>query len=152
MFLAYNNGISATADHIELDETGHYVKKISNLQIVNGGQTTASIYHTWDKDKADISTIFVQMKISVIKKADSYSEIVSRISKYANTQNKVNDADFSANNQILIELEKISRRSFSPITHNAIYRQFGFLNEPTDNIKICVCEMVSLRPAQSSLI
>jgi hypothetical protein len=116
MFLAYNNGISATADHIELDETGHYVKKISNLQIVNGGQTTASIYHTWDKDNANISNIFVQMKISVIKKEDSYSEIVSRISKYANTQNKVNDADFSANNPILIELEKISRRSFSPIT------------------------------------
>lgn len=68
MFLAYNNGISATADNIELDETGHYVKRISNLQIVNGGQTTASIYHTWDKDKADISNIFVQMKISVIKK------------------------------------------------------------------------------------
>ena len=116
MFLAYNNGISATADNIELDETGHYVKRISNLQIVNGGQTTASIYHTWDKDKADISNIFVQMKISVIKKADSYSEIVSRISQYANTQNKVNNADFSANNPILIELEKISRRSFSPIT------------------------------------
>jgi hypothetical protein len=116
MFLAYNNGISATADHIELDETGNNVKKISNLQIVNGGQTTASIYHTWDKDKSDISNIFVQMKISVIKKEDSYSEIVSRISKYANTQNKVNDADFSANNPILIELEKISRRSFSPIT------------------------------------
>lgn len=116
MFLANNNGISATADNIELDETGHYVKRISNLQIVNGGQTTASIYHTWDKDKADISNIFVQMKISVIKKADSYSEIVSRISQYANTQNKVNNADFSANNPILIELEKISRRSFSPIT------------------------------------
>ena len=116
MFLAYNNGISATADHIELDETKHYVKKISNLQIVNGGQTTASIYHTWDKDKANISNIFVQMKISVIKKEDSYSEIVSRISKYANTQNKVNDADFSANNPILIDLEKISRRSFSPVT------------------------------------
>lgn len=116
MFLAYNNGISATADHIELDETGRYVNKISNLQIVNGGQTTASIYHTWDKDKADISNIFVQMKISVIKKVDSYSEIVSDISKYANTQNKVNDADFSANNEILIALEKISRRSFSPVS------------------------------------
>ena len=116
MFLAYNNGISATADHIELDESGHYVKNISNLQIVNGGQTTASIYHTWDRDKADISNIFVQMKISVIKKADSYSDIVSDISKYANTQNKVNDADFSANNEILIALEKISRRSFSPVS------------------------------------
>jgi hypothetical protein len=116
MFLAFNNGISATADYIELDETGHYVKKISNLQIVNGGQTTASIYHTWEKDKADISDIFVQMKISVIKKVDTYGEIVSKISEYANTQNKVNNADFSSNNPILIDLEKISRCSFSPIT------------------------------------
>ncbi len=116
MFLAFNNGISATADHIELDETGHYVKKISNLQIVNGGQTTASIYHTWEKDKADISDIYVQMKISVIKKADTYGEIVSKISQYANTQNKVNNADFSSNNPILIDLEKMSRHSFSPIT------------------------------------
>ncbi|MCW1735109.1 AIPR family protein [Anaerorudis cellulosivorans] len=116
MFLAYNNGIAATADYIELDETGRYINKISNLQIVNGGQTTASIYHTWDKDKADISNIFVQMKISVIKKIESYNTIVSEISKYANTQNKVNDADFSANNEILIELEKISRRSFSPVS------------------------------------
>lgn len=116
MFFAFNNGISATADHIELDETGHYVKKVNNLQIVNGGQTTASIYHTWEKDKADISDIYVQMKISVIKKVDTYGEIVSKISEYANTQNKVNNADFSSNNPILIDLEKMSRRSFSPIT------------------------------------
>lgn len=126
MFLAYNNGISATADNIELDETGHYVKRISNLQIVNGGQTTASIYHTWDKDKADISNIFVQMKISVIKKADSYSEIVSRISQYANTQNKVNNADFSANNPILIELEKYHAVHSRPLLHNVIFQQSGF--------------------------
>jgi len=94
MFLAFNNGIAATADHIELDETGHFVNKISNLQIVNGGQTTALIYNTARKDKADISNIFVQVKFSVIEKPDQYSDIVSRISRYANTQNKVNDADF----------------------------------------------------------
>lgn len=116
MFLAFNNGIAATADHIELDETKRYIKKINNLQIVNGGQTTASIYHTWKKDKVDISNIYVQMKISVIKKEEEFGTIVSRISRYANTQNKVNDADFSANNPILIELEKLSRRVFSPIT------------------------------------
>jgi AIPR protein. len=116
MFLAFNNGIAATADHIELDETGHYVKKISNLQIVNGGQTTASIYSTARKDKADISNIFVQVKFSVIDKPDQYSDIVSRISRYANTQNKVNDADFSANNPALIAFEKLSRYILSPIT------------------------------------
>lgn len=119
MFLAYNNGIAATADHIELDETNRYITKIRNLQIVNGGQTTASIYHTWKKDKADISNIFVQVKLSVIKKEEEYSLIVSRISQYANTQNKVNDADFSANNPFLIEFEKLSRYILTPITEQS---------------------------------
>ncbi|MDO9154617.1 MAG: AIPR family protein, partial [Paludibacter sp.] len=119
MFLAYNNGIAATADHIELDESNRYITKIRNLQIVNGGQTTASIYHTWKKDKADISNIFVQVKLSVIKKEEEYSLIVSRISQYANTQNKVNDADFSANNPFLIEFEKLSRYILTPITEQS---------------------------------
>ena len=44
MFLAFNNGIAATADHIELDEENRYIKKISSLQFVNGGQTTASMF------------------------------------------------------------------------------------------------------------
>ena len=116
MFLAFNNGIAATADHLELDKTNRYVRKISNLQIVNGGQTTASIYNTAKKDKADISNIFVQVKFSIIEKPEQYSEIVSRISRYANTQNKVNDADFSANNPALIAFEKLSRYILSPVT------------------------------------
>ena len=116
MFLAFNNGIAATADHIELDETGRYIKHIRNLQIVNGGQTTASIFNTAKKDKADISQIYVQVKLSVIKDSEQYADIVSRISKYANTQNKVNDADFTANNPALIEIEKFSRFVLSPVT------------------------------------
>ena len=116
MFLAFNNGIAATADHIELDETGRYIKHIRNLQIVNGGQTTASIFNTAKKDKADISQIYVQVKLSVIKDSEQYADIVSRISQYANTQNKVNDADFTANNPALIEIEKFSRFVLSPVT------------------------------------
>jgi hypothetical protein len=95
MFLAFNNGIAATADHIELDETDRFIKKIRNLQIVNGGQTTTSIYNTAQKDMADISNIYVQGKFSIIENPEQYSEIVSDISRCANTQNKINDADFS---------------------------------------------------------
>ena len=113
MFLAYNNGLAATADKIELSEDGCVVK-LSNLQIVNGGQTTASIYHTWKKDKADLSNIFVQAKISVIKKKEEYSDIVSAISRYSNTQNKVNSADFSSNNPRLLAIEKWSRFLLTP--------------------------------------
>lgn len=117
MFLAFNNGISATADSIVLDDNKQYIKKITNLQIVNGGQTTASIYHAHKgKEKTDISNIFVQVKFSVIKRMEEYSDIVSRISQYANTQNKVNGADFTANNPSLVAFEKMSRFVLAPVT------------------------------------
>jgi len=116
MFLAFNNGIAATADHIELDSTGHYIKKIHNLQIVNGGQTTASIYNAATKDRTDVSKIFVQAKFTIIEDPEQYGEIVARISKYSNTQNKVNNADFSANNPALVAFEKMSRYLLTPIT------------------------------------
>lgn len=113
MFLAYNNGLSATADNIifekSTDKNGLIIKSVENFQIVNGGQTTASIYHTMKKDKADISEIFVQLKITVVYNKEKFSEIVSRISEYANTQNKVSVVDLSSNQPFHIDLEKLSR-------------------------------------------
>ncbi len=109
MFLAFNNGIAATADSIELSDDGKHIKKVHDLQIVNGGQTTASIFHTWKKDKADVTKIFVQVKLSVVKVKDQFSEIVSRIAEYANTQNKVSISDLSSNQPFHIEMEKFSR-------------------------------------------
>jgi hypothetical protein len=116
MFLAFNNGIAATADKIILDESNQNILKINNLQIVNGGQTMASIYNTYRKEKVNISNIYVQVKLSIIEDSTSFNSIVSRISKYANTQNKINDADFTANNPSLIAFEKISRYTLSPVT------------------------------------
>ncbi|MDR1007327.1 MAG: AIPR family protein [Campylobacteraceae bacterium] len=137
MFFAYNNGIAATADHIELDETNHYIKKISNLQIVNGGQTTASIFNTVRqyKNDVDISKIFVQVKFSIIENPEQYAEIVSRISRYANTQNKVNDADFSANNSTLIAFEKLSRYILSPVTPQNNLQTYWFFERAKGQYK-----------------
>lgn len=116
MFLAFNNGIAATAENIDLEKSsnGLLISRVTDFQIVNGGQTTASIYHTLKKDKVDISGIFVQVKISVVKNRDNFSEIVSRISEYANTQNKVSVSDLSSNRPFHIELEKLSRNIFAP--------------------------------------
>ena len=134
MFLAYNNGIAATADSMEVDAHG-YIKSISNFQIVNGGQTTASIYHTKKKDKVDISNIYVQVKLSIVKKKDEYTTIVSDISKYANTQNKVNNADFSANNLVLVELEKVSRYVMTPITPERTMQTYWFFERARSQYK-----------------
>ncbi len=116
MFLAFNNGLAATAEEIEIEELrgGKYIRHIKDFQIVNGGQTTASIFHTFKKDKADISGINVQVKFSVIKNRTNFSEIVSRISEYANTQNKVSVSDLSSNRPFHIALEKLSRSLVTP--------------------------------------
>ena len=118
MFLAFNNGLAATAEELTLESSngnkGLYISKILDFQIVNGGQTTASIFHTFKKDKADVSNIFVQAKISVVKDKENFSEIVSRISEYANTQNKVSLSDLSSNRPYHIQLEKISRIMVTP--------------------------------------
>jgi len=118
MFLAFNNGIAVTAEEIEIakseDGKGYLISKVKDFQIVNGGQTTASIYHTFKKDKADISGVFVQVKLTVVKNRNDFSKIVSRISEYANTQNKVSVSDLSSNIPYHIELEKLSRTIFTP--------------------------------------
>ena len=115
MFFAYNNGITATAQNVEtrIVESGLQIVRLIDLQIVNGGQTTASLFHTQRKDKADISGIFVQMKLSVIDSAES-ELVVPRISEYANTQNRVNAADFFSNHPFHVRMAEFSRRLWAP--------------------------------------
>jgi AIPR protein/MobA/MobL family len=120
MFFAYNNGITATAQSVEVEATssGLKITRILDLQIVNGGQTTASLFHTRRKDKASLSGIFVQMKLSVID-SDESEKVVPRISEYANTQNRVNAADFFSNHPFHVRLDEFSRRIWAPAQQGA---------------------------------
>ena len=117
MFFAYNNGITATASGIQtvpLEGGGMGISSIRNLQIVNGGQTTASILYAKDNNKStDLSEVFVQMKLSVIT-PELVEEVVPDISRFANTQNKVSEADFFSNHPFHVEMEKLSRRIPAP--------------------------------------
>lgn len=119
MFLAYNNGISVTAESVELtvDENNMpAIRSIRDMQIVNGGQTTASLYtaRKEKKSEVDLSQVFVQMKLSVISTPEKMDEIVPRISSCANTQNKIQTADFSANDPYHRKLEELSRTVWTP--------------------------------------
>lgn len=135
MFFAFNNGISATADKIELDETKTIIRKIYNLQIVNGGQTTATLFYSSREAKENIGRVLVPVKISVINNSDNSYEIVKYISKFANTQNKINDADLSANDPVLVEIEKISRYMLTPVTGNTQhYWFFDRISKQYDNL------------------
>lgn len=120
MFFAYNNGITATAQNVQtkVSENGLQIVSMTDLQIVNGGQTTASLFHTKRRDKADLSDIFVQLKLSVIDSEQS-ELVVPRISEYANTQNRVNAADFFSNHPFHVRMAEFSRRIWAPAQKGA---------------------------------
>lgn len=119
MFLAYNNGIAATAEQVELDFRASdgmpIISSIKDLQIVNGGQTTAAVYYSAKNDKnTDISKVLIQMKLTVIKDPDKMDEMVPTISLCANSQNKIQTADFYSNIPYHRKIEHLSRSEWAP--------------------------------------
>lgn len=125
MFFAYNNGITATGTDIEVGIDGR-IKKIGNFQIVNGGQTTSAIYAAKKISKLDVSNVSVQMKLSVVNDKEKIGEYVSKISEYANTQNKVNKSDFFSNSPFHREMKSYSRRVWAPAIGGAQRRTRWF--------------------------
>lgn len=129
MFFAYNNGITATAEEVIGENTrGRFmITQLRNLQIVNGGQTTASIYAASQKKQVDLSNVFVQMKLSVIPHARA-EVVVPKISEYANSQNKVNAADFFANHPFHLRMKEFSQALFAP-SKDGTFRQSKWFYE-----------------------
>ena len=130
MFFAYNNGVSATAMDVELEHSanGTHIVSARDFQIINGGQTTASLSNTRHKDKADLKGIYVQMKLTEIDKSDMdrSTELVRNISRSSNSQNKVTDADFFSTHPFHVRMEQHSRRIFAPAEAGAQYETKWF--------------------------
>ena len=117
MFLAFNNGLSVTASGLEVEDHGDGTADLiaaDDLQIVNGGQTTGSIFRAAKKDKAEPELLAVPVKITEILRDGDVEEIAPRISQSANNQNKVNIADFSSNHPFHRRLEELSRSAWAP--------------------------------------
>jgi AIPR protein len=113
LFLAYNNGITIVAEKIQLDKTGTLITGIHGLQIVNGGQTTASIHRARKDSKADLTHVFVQAKLTVVP-SEKFDEMVPEISRLSNTQNKVSTVDLGANHAFHIGVERVARKTWAP--------------------------------------
>lgn len=125
MFFAYNNGIAATASAVVTSSSGERIVSAADLQIVNGGQTTASLASARKNDKADLSTVYVQMKLSVVSPERS-GEMIPMISRFANSQNRVSEADFFSNHEFHRRLEEISRRLWVPAQGGAQHETHWF--------------------------
>ena len=130
MFFAFNNGISATAMDVQIESTnqGKFIKFARDFQIINGGQTTASISNARYKDKVLLDNIYVQMKLTAIDEStqEESDELIRNISRSSNSQNKVSDADFFASHPFHRRMEQISRHMFAPASSGAQYETKWF--------------------------
>jgi hypothetical protein len=127
MFFAYNNGIAATASAIETSVENNIavITRINDMQIINGGQTTASIANAVIQDKANLEGVFIPMKLSVVDH-DKAKEMIPIISRSANSQNKVDEADFFSNHPYHIRIEEYSRRVLAPPVDGNQYQTAWF--------------------------
>ena len=114
-FLAYNNGITLTAETVELCDVGgsRVVARLNGLQIVNGGQTTASLLAA-ERGRADLSQVHVAAKLIEIAEGEVHDDLVRNVSRYANSQNRISEADFSANDPFHVRIEELSRTTWAP--------------------------------------
>lgn len=123
-FLAYNNGLTTTAVSVDLDDArrGTYIKSIKGWQIVNGGQTTASIAHFLRAGRdRKVDGVSVQMKLVVVDPSEA-SGVVHAVAKYANSQNKVSGADLFSTHDFHVRMEQLSRRLRAPAREGQQYQ------------------------------
>ena len=125
-FFTYNNGISTTAKSVVTKNSnkGLLITEFTDLQIINGGQTTATLAATNIKNNADLSGIFVQMKLTVLK--DENPELIRNIATYANSQNKVKTADLNSSHPFYVRIEEFSRKVYAPLASGQLVQQLWF--------------------------
>lgn len=116
-FIAFNNGLTITASNKEIETIKDkiYIKSLSDFQIVNGGQTTASIYFS-QKDGIDVSKVKVMAKINVAKNVseEDLNELISSISEFSNSQSKVTTVDLRSRNPQLNKIKALSESIITP--------------------------------------
>jgi hypothetical protein len=128
-FFAYNNGLTVTASSIETEEVEGQllITSLENMQIVNGGQTTAAIYFS-PRDKGgikgkdgmlsfseiDLDRVHVQMKLTVIEDRETAGVMKANIATFANSQNSIQQSDLVSNHPFHLNLETRSRKQLMP--------------------------------------
>lgn len=125
-FFTYNNGIAVTGDDVTLSDDGRNISSIRNMQIINGGQTTASLFTQYRKDPSLLNDVYVAMKLTIIKNAQTFDSMVANISRFSNSQSKVTDADFFSSHPFHVLFEKLSKKTPSPIAGGQVSSTYWY--------------------------
>lgn len=135
-FFTYNNGIAIVARSVKFSTDGSKITYFKDLQIINGGQTTAALASAIIKNEAPkgMDNLFVPMKLTVLNVEDdmseeqvqNYNELTKTISECANSQNAVKPADFFSNHPFHVKMEQLSRKVMAPPVGGNPYQTIWF--------------------------
>ena len=152
-FFTYNNGISTTASAIEVGHRKNgelIIKSFTNLQIINGGQTTATLAATSIKNNADLSGIYVQMKLTVLRESDP--DLIRYIATYANSQNKVKTADLNSSHPFYVRVEEYSRKVYAPVAAGQIVQNLWFFERTRGQYEQPLMQMTKAQREEYKLV
>lgn len=135
-FFTYNNGIALVARSVGFSADHTKIVHFRDPQIINGGQTTASLANAIIKreDKNGMDNLYVPMKLTVLNiedemsedEIDEYNAITRKISECANSQNAVSATDFFSNHPFHVIMEKMSRKVMAPPVNGKPYQTIWF--------------------------
>ena len=157
-FFTYNNGIAIVARSVRFSADGSKITYFKDLQIINGGQTTASLASAIIKNEAPkgMDNLFVPMKLTVLNVEDdmseeqvqNYNELTKTISECANSQNAVKPADFFSNHPFHVKMEQLSRKIMAPPVGGNPYQTVWFYERSRGKWEQ---EQMKLKPHQRDL-
>lgn len=135
-FFTFNNGVAIVARSVKFSPDGRKIVQFKDPQIINGGQTTASLANAIIKKEArnGMDTLYVPMKLTVLnvddemneEQEEQYHNITKTISQCANCQNPVSDADFFSNHPFHVMMEQLSQKVLAPPVGGNPYQTIWF--------------------------
>lgn len=132
-FVYYNNGIKLLCKRIirkaknsTNNQTGIF--NLEGVSVINGAQTTGSIGRVYADDPSKLE--HVQTMVQIIEMREMPDEIAKTITKLSNTQNRIENKDFAAQDPVQDRL----RRELSFSHYQYLYKTGDDVNDSSTQI------------------
>ncbi len=110
MFWYQNNGITMTCDKVEIGPSRRSPKiKLTNVQIVNGGQTSNCLFEAAKDDRSKVEDVILLVRII----ETTSEEVKLSIAETTNSQSPINVRDLRSNDRQQRQLEE----AFADLTY-----------------------------------
>lgn len=99
-FMLYHNGITLIAEKIKITDNEI---EFENYSIINGCQTTVSLYKMRHDKKVSLKDICIPIKLIEINMND---ELIEKVTLNTNNQNSIKQEDLLSNDEVQLRLKK----------------------------------------------